>query len=73
MIVDESHLMSDDVLEGIRLLNNLEEGAAKLLQIILLGQQELSARLSAEALERCFDPARFVKNLDRVFERVFDE
>ena len=29
--------------------------------------------LSAEALERCFDPARFVENLDRVFERVFDE
>jgi len=51
MIVDESHLMSDNVLEGIRLLNNLEEGAAKLLQIILLGQQELSARLSQPDME----------------------
>jgi general secretion pathway protein A len=51
MIVDESHLMSDDVLEGIRLLNNLEEGADKLIQIILLGQQELSDRLSQPDLE----------------------
>jgi general secretion pathway protein A len=51
MIVDESHLMADGVLEGIRLLNNLEEGADKLLQIILLGQQELSDRLSRPDLE----------------------
>ena len=51
MIVDESHLMSDGVIEGIRLLNNLEEGADKLLQIILLGQQELSDRLSQPDLE----------------------
>lgn len=51
IVIDESHLMSDDVLEGIRLLNNLEEGADKLLQIILLGQQELSERLSQPDME----------------------
>jgi general secretion pathway protein A len=51
VIVDESHLMSDDSLEGIRLLNNLEEGPLKLLQIILLGQQELIDKLSRPELE----------------------
>jgi len=51
VIVDESHFMSDDTLEGIRLLNNLEDGPVKLLQIILLGQQELMDKLSRPELE----------------------
>jgi general secretion pathway protein A len=46
VIVDESHLACDDTLEGVRLLNNLEEGPKKLLQIILVGQQELVEMLS---------------------------
>jgi general secretion pathway protein A len=41
VIIDESHMMSDDTINGIRLLNNLEEGATKLMQILLLGQDEL--------------------------------
>jgi general secretion pathway protein A len=51
VIIDESHLASDDTLEGIRLLNNLEEGPKKLLQIILVGQQELVEKLSRPELE----------------------
>lgn len=51
VIIDESHLISDDVLEGLRLLNNLEEGSAKLIQIVLLGQQELIEKLSRPELE----------------------
>jgi general secretion pathway protein A len=51
VIVDESHLISDDTLEGIRLLNNLEDGPVKLLQVILLGQQELIDKLSRPELE----------------------
>jgi len=51
VIIDESHLVSDDTLEGLRLLNNLEEGPLKLLQIILLGQQELIDKLSRPELE----------------------
>lgn len=51
MIIDESHLMADEVLEGVRLLNNLEEGPSKLLQIILLGQQELVERFSRPEME----------------------
>ena len=41
IIVDESHLMSDDVINGLRLLNNLEHGSVKLVQLLLLGQEEL--------------------------------
>lgn len=51
MVIDESHLVCDEVLESIRLLNNLEEGAVKLLQIILLGQQELMERLASPDME----------------------
>ncbi|WP_295625019.1 AAA family ATPase [uncultured Nitrosomonas sp.] len=46
VIIDESHLMSDDVLNGIRLLNNLEEGSIKLIQLLLLGQDELMEKIN---------------------------
>ncbi|UCD36102.1 MAG: Flp pilus assembly complex ATPase component TadA [Nitrospiraceae bacterium] len=51
VIIDESHLMSDDVINGIRMLNNLEEGAVKLVQIFLLGQQELIQRINRPEME----------------------
>lgn len=41
MIIDESHLMDKDLLEGIRILNNLEEGPTKMIQVLLLGQMEI--------------------------------
>ncbi|QOJ23395.1 MAG: AAA family ATPase [Gammaproteobacteria bacterium] len=46
VIIDESHLMSEDVLNGIRLLNNLEEGSTKLIQLLLLGQEELMEKIN---------------------------
>jgi MSHA biogenesis protein MshM len=41
MVIDESHLATNDLLDGIRILNNLEEGSTKLIQILLLGQVEI--------------------------------
>ena len=41
LVIDESHLATDELLDGIRMLNNLEEGSAKLIQILLLGQMEI--------------------------------
>lgn len=41
MVIDESHLMTNDLIDGVRILNNLEEGPVKLLQILLLGQMEI--------------------------------
>ncbi len=51
VIMDESHLVSSDVINGIRLLNNLEEGSAKLIQILLLGQNELMDKISTPEME----------------------
>lgn len=46
VIIDESHLMTEDVINGIRLLNNLEEGSIKLIQLLLLGQEELMVKIN---------------------------
>ncbi|MBI5739762.1 MAG: AAA family ATPase [Nitrospirae bacterium] len=51
LIIDESHLISDDTLNGIRLLNNLEEGSTKLIQILLLGQEELLTIINRPEME----------------------
>jgi general secretion pathway protein A len=41
LIIDESHLMSDDTLHGISLLNDFEEGSTKLIQVLLISQEEI--------------------------------
>jgi len=46
LIVDEAQNLSNEVLEQLRLLTNLETNQRKLLQIILLGQPELRERLA---------------------------
>jgi type II secretory pathway predicted ATPase ExeA len=51
MIIDESHLMSEDIFNGIRLLNNLEEGSTKLIQILLLGQEEIMDSINKPEME----------------------
>lgn len=51
VIIDEAHLISDDTINGIRLLNNLEEGSTKLIQILLLGQEELMEIINRPELE----------------------
>lgn len=52
LIVDEAQNLSDELLEEIRLLSNLESNKAKLLQIILVGGIELDQRLANPELER---------------------
>lgn len=52
LIIDEAQQLADDVLELIRLLTNLETDECKLLQIILLGQPELRARLEKYSLRQ---------------------
>jgi len=51
VIMDESHLMSDDVINGVRLLNNLEVGSIKLIQLLLLGQEELMETINKPEME----------------------
>lgn len=52
LIVDEAHKLSPEVLEEIRLLGNFETGDQKLLQIVLLGQNELNQVLNREDLRQ---------------------
>jgi type II secretory pathway predicted ATPase ExeA len=52
IIVDEAQNLPDGTLEELRLLSNLETEKEKLLQIILVGQPELRARLLVEGLKQ---------------------
>ncbi|HEY1658726.1 MAG TPA: AAA family ATPase [Candidatus Sulfotelmatobacter sp.] len=47
LIVDEAQNLTDEVLEEIRMLTNLETFTEKLLQIVLVGQPELEMKLKA--------------------------
>lgn len=52
LIIDEAHTLSPDVLEEIRLLGNFEEADQKLLQIVLVGQNELDTHLERQDLRQ---------------------
>jgi len=47
LVVDEAHHLSEEILEEIRLLTNLETAEEKLLQILLVGQPELDDKLDS--------------------------
>jgi len=67
LVVDEAHHLSTDVLEEVRLLTNLETGQAKLLQILLVGQQELDEKLDSvdlRQLKQRIALRSHLKNLD---------
>jgi general secretion pathway protein A len=52
LFVDEAQDMSDELLEQVRLLSNLETDDRKLLQIVLIGQPELRSRLERDELRQ---------------------
>src|SRR3981081_160514 len=52
LIVDEAQNLSDEVLEEIRMLTNLETFTEKLLQIVLVGQPDLEQRLKQPQLRQ---------------------
>ena len=52
LIIDEAHHLSDELLEEVRLLSNLETFDDKLLQIILVGQPELDEKLDSHGLRQ---------------------
>jgi general secretion pathway protein A len=51
-LIDEAQNLSDDALENLRLLSNLETDQEKLLQIVLMGQPELEAKLDQPKLRQ---------------------
>src|SRR5579872_4768383 len=67
LVVDEAHHLSSDVLEEVRLLTNLETPQEKLLQILLVGQQELDEKLDSvdlRQLKQRIALRSHLKNLD---------
>jgi len=52
LIIDEAQDLTDELLEQVRLLSNLETDDRKLLQIILFGQPELRDRLNNPRLRQ---------------------
>jgi len=52
LIIDEAQNLTDELLEQVRLLSNLETDDRKLLQIILFGQPELRDRLNNPRLRQ---------------------
>ena len=55
LLIDEAQNLSRTVLEQIRMLSNLETEKDKLIQIVLVGQSELKAVLSAHSLRQLDD------------------
>jgi general secretion pathway protein A len=52
LLIDEVQYLSDESLEGLRLLSNLETDRQKLLQIVLIGQPEFQAKLDQPHLRQ---------------------
>src|SRR5277367_4403477 len=52
LVIDEAQNLSDEVLEEIRMLTNLETFTEKLLQIVLVGQPELEQKLKQPGLRQ---------------------
>ena len=52
VLIDEAQNLSEHSLEGLRLLSNLETAKEKLLQIVLMGQPELNAKLDQPNLRQ---------------------
>ena len=52
LIVDEAQNLTEDLLEQVRLISNIETDDRKLLQIVLMGQPELRDRLNSPRLRQ---------------------
>jgi general secretion pathway protein A len=52
LLVDEAQKLSDEALEGLCDLSNLETDEEKLLQIVLVGQPEVAIKLNKSSLRR---------------------
>ena len=79
LIVDEAHHLSEELLEEIRLLSDLETNNDKLLQIVLVGQPELDETLDSTrmrqlkqriALRAHLGPLSFEETREYIAERL---
>jgi general secretion pathway protein A len=52
LIIDEAQNLTEELLEQVRLISNIETDDRKLLQIVLMGQPELRDRLNSPRLKQ---------------------
>ncbi len=52
LVIDEAQNLPDELLETVRLLSDFETARAKLMQIVLAGQPQLSEKLASPGLEQ---------------------
>lgn len=52
LLIDEAQDLTEELLEQVRLLSNLETDRRKLIQIVLIGQPELRDKLNARSLRQ---------------------
>ena len=64
LVVDESQNLEDSVLETVRLLSNFETSYAKMLQIVLAGQPQLSDKLAQPQLAQLRQRLAVLAELD---------
>ncbi len=79
IFVDEAQHLKDESLEMIRILSNLETSNKKLLQFVLVGQQELLKKLSKKnlrqlaqrvAIKALLSPLDLSETYDYIFYRI---
>ena len=69
IIIDEAQNLELEALESVRLLNNFETPESKLLHIILVGQQQLAAKLMHPSMEQLLQRITIICRLAK-FEDV---
>ena len=73
LLIDEAQNLGADVLENLRLLSNLETSTEKLLQIVLVGQPELEAKLAEPGLRQLRQRVSVQCRLDRLKDREVED
>lgn len=69
LLIDEAQNLSEEALENLRLLSNLETAREKLLQIVLVGQPELEVKLAQPGLRQMKQRIATRCRLDRLKDR----
>jgi general secretion pathway protein A len=68
LVIDEAHLLTAELIEEVRLLSNIETSEQKLLQIILVGQNELNRVLGLESLKQVKQRVAIRMHIDTLAE-----
>ncbi len=63
LIIDEAQAMSEETIEALRLLTNLETESARLVQVVLFGQPELDELLARPSLRQLLQRISFTQRI----------